>query len=52
MSTYTPPNGTPKFLVVGAKGWIGGMLSEMLKAQGKDVTRSIARIEDRAALVA
>lgn len=52
MSTYTAPTGTPKFLVVGSRGWIGGMLAEMLKDAGKDVTRSVARIEDRAALIA
>lgn len=28
------------------------MLGEMLKAQGKDVTLSTARIEDRASLIA
>lgn len=52
MSTYTAPTGTPKFLVVGSRGWIGGMLSEKLKAEGKDVTKSLARIEDRASLIA
>ncbi|KAK4704355.1 hypothetical protein P7C70_g1855, partial [Phenoliferia sp. Uapishka_3] len=52
MTAYTPHTGTPKFLVVGSKGWIGGMLAEMLKADGKDVTRSLARIEDRAAIIA
>jgi len=43
---------TPKFLVIGSKGWIGGMLAEMLKEQGKNVTKSTVRIEDRAALAA
>jgi nucleoside-diphosphate-sugar epimerase len=41
-----------KFLVIGANGWIGGMLVDMLKAQGKEVGRCTARIEDRAALLA
>ena len=41
-----------KFMVIGANGWIGGMLVDMLKAQGKDVDRCTARIEDRAALLA
>jgi nucleoside-diphosphate-sugar epimerase len=50
--SYTTPQGTPKFLVVGSKGWIGGMVADMLKAQGKDVTKSLARIEDRASLFA
>lgn len=41
---------SPVFLVIGAKGWIGGMLVDMLKEQGKEVHASTARIEDRAAL--
>ncbi len=53
MSTYTPYTGSePIYLVFGAKGWIGGMLGEMLKAQGKNVVLSKARIEDRASVLA
>lgn len=40
------------FLVIGAGGWIGGMLNDMLKAQGKTVHVSTTRTEDRAALTA
>lgn len=42
----------PIFLVVGSKGWIGGMLVEMLKESKQAVYASVARIEDRAALAA
>jgi len=53
MTAYTPYTGSePIYLVFGAKGWIGGMLGEMLKAQGKNVVLSKARIEDRASVLA
>ncbi|KAM0753437.1 NAD(P)-binding protein [Meredithblackwellia eburnea MCA 4105] len=51
--SYTPYTGnSPKYLVVGSKGWIGGMLADMLESQGKNVTRSLVRIEDRSGLLA
>jgi len=40
-----------KFLVWGAKGWIGGHLIDLLKSQGKDVSGTTTRFEDRAAVI-
>ncbi|KAI9019856.1 hypothetical protein DFJ74DRAFT_674714 [Hyaloraphidium curvatum] len=50
------PNGTataaPVFLVVGPRGWIGGMLIDMLKAKGYAVHASECRMEEREKLLA
>ncbi|KAI5474706.1 hypothetical protein MNV49_002574 [Pseudohyphozyma bogoriensis] len=49
---YTPYTGnSPVFLVVGSKGWIGGMLANELEKAGANVTRSLTRFEDRAAVL-
>jgi 3,5-epimerase/4-reductase len=38
------------FLIFGGKGWLGGLLIDMLKAQGEEVNVATARLEDRAAI--
>ena len=35
------------FLIFGAKGWIAGMLRDLLEAKGVPVNVSYARVEDR-----
>jgi dTDP-4-dehydrorhamnose reductase len=40
-----------RFLVFGKNGWIGGMLIEMLQAQGKTVKGASCRLEDREAVI-
>lgn len=37
-------------MIFGGNGWLGGMLSDMLKAQGEEVYIAKARLEDRAAI--
>lgn len=45
-------NTSPKiFLVFGAKGWIGGKLMALIKAQKHEVYAAEARLEDRQAIV-
>lgn len=39
------------FLVYGRNGWIGGLLGEVLKAQGAHWEFGAARLEDRAAIL-
>jgi 3,5-epimerase/4-reductase len=38
------------FLIFGGKGWLGGLLTELLKEQGEEVHIATARLEDRAAI--
>jgi dTDP-4-dehydrorhamnose reductase len=40
-----------KFLIFGAKGWIGGKLVVLLKQQKHEVYEAQARLEDRAAII-
>lgn len=39
------------FLVYGRNGWIGGLLGDVLKAQGARWEYGTARLEDRAAIL-
>ena len=41
-----------KFLVFGKTGWIGGLLGEILTAQGADWEYAKCRMEDRSAIIA
>jgi len=41
-----------KFLIWGGKGWIAQHLADILQAQGKDVTTTTVRMEDREAVKA
>jgi len=41
-----------KFLIFGKTGWIGGLLSEILTAQGADWEFAQCRMEDRSAIIA
>ena len=41
-----------KFLIFGKTGWIGGLLGEILTAQGADWEYANARLEDRSAVIA
>mmetsp|Transcript_9324 Transcript_9324/g.34191 ORF Transcript_9324/g.34191 Transcript_9324/m.34191 type:complete len:266 (+) Transcript_9324:98-895(+) len=43
---------SPKFLVFGRTGWIGGMLSTMLEDMGYEYKYAAARLEDRGAVMA
>jgi len=45
-------SGQSKFLVYGPNGWIGGILVDMLKRQGKDVVGSTTRLENRESVLA
>lgn len=45
-------NDNPVFLVFGKTGWIGGLLGELLKAQGAKFEYANARLEDRSAILA
>lgn len=38
------------FLIFGGSGWLGGLLTAMLKEQGEVVNLATARLEDRAAI--
>ena len=40
------------FLLFGRTGWIGGLLSEILKQNGKCFEHATARLEDRAGVLA
>ena len=40
------------FLLFGKSGWIGGLLTELLKEQGAKFELATARLEDRAAIIA
>jgi UDP-glucose 4,6-dehydratase len=42
----------PVFLVYGRNGWIGGLLGELLQAQGAQWSFGAARLEDRGAILA
>lgn len=37
---------TEKFLIFGEGGWIAGILADLLRSQGKNVTTTPARMED------
>mmetsp|Transcript_14685 Transcript_14685/g.41315 ORF Transcript_14685/g.41315 Transcript_14685/m.41315 type:complete len:316 (-) Transcript_14685:130-1077(-) len=41
-----------KFLIYGARGWIGSLLCDLLKSQGLPYEHGTARLEDRAAIMA
>ena len=41
-----------KFLIFGKTGWIGGLLGEILTAQGADWEFAQCRMEDRSAIIA
>ncbi|BFZ62484.1 hypothetical protein YB2330_003578 [Saitoella coloradoensis] len=45
-------NDTNRYLVFGPNGWIGGILVDMLHRQGKHVDASLARLQDREAVLA
>lgn len=38
---------TPKFLIYGKSGWIGGLVGELLKEQGIPFEYGKSRLEDR-----
>ena len=40
------------FLLFGKSGWIGGLLTELLKSQGAKFEFATARLEDRAGVIA
>ena len=40
------------FLIFGKSGWIGGLVTEILKEQGAKFHLASARLEDRAAIIA
>ncbi|KAI8825745.1 uncharacterized protein EV422DRAFT_563576 [Fimicolochytrium jonesii] len=42
---------TERHLIFGAKGWIAGLLAELLKKQGKEVKGTTVRLEDREAVL-
>lgn len=50
-ATYSPAEAPKKFLIFGAKGWIGGKLITLLKAQNQEVYAARARLEDRQAII-
>lgn len=50
--TTTANGQTPSFLIWGGNGWIAQQLQDMLRAQGKKVESTTARMEDRAAVKA
>ena len=47
-----PATPTPTFLIVGPNGWIGGMLTTMLREQGYTVYASECRMEEREKVLA
>lgn len=47
-----PQNVTQVFLVFGRTGWIGGLVGQLLKQQGKTFEFANARLEDRAGVLA
>ena len=48
----SPPPRPQVFLIFGRNGWIGGLVGELLKAQGAKFEYATARLEDRAAVMA
>jgi len=42
----------PRFLLIGARGWIGGMVKDLLRKSGEMVTCSKVRMQDRELLCA
>jgi len=47
-----PVEAQPRFLLVGASGWIGGMVKDMLRVNGEMVSCSKVRMQDREELCA
>jgi hypothetical protein len=45
------PLRSQSFLVFGKSGWIGGLLGDLLKAQGAKFEYANCRLEDRAAII-
>jgi 3,5-epimerase/4-reductase len=45
--TFRNPDGEEKYLLFGKNGWIGGMLIELLRKQGKRVVLASSRLENR-----
>ena len=51
-ATTVPASSEPIYLVYGRSGWIGGLLGELLTAQGAHWSFGAARLEDRGGILA
>lgn len=49
--TTQQEQGSPRFLLYGSSGWIGGLLAGLLEKTNASFERATARLEDRAAII-
>lgn len=52
LNAISMPEADQKFLIWGGKGWVAGHLYTLLQTQGKKVTTTTVRMEDRSAVLA